>query len=136
MVGLGCVVEYNHTLNLPYQITFGLTKMGEAGRGVVHTVQTNEIINKGFAEPPCLFRGKIQTRRHMPAKNDAVNRIHHVERRTDDGIVVTIKNHFGGRAIDSVELGKHANFTTHVVGGFDLASERWPAKNEIPGPQA
>src|SRR5258708_23720630 len=136
MVRFATGVAFSPPANLLSQITFGLTEIGGARRGVVHTVQTNEIINKGFAEPPCLFRGKIQTRRHMPAKNDAVNRIHHVERRTDDGIVVTIKNHFGGPAIDSVELGKHAQLATHVVGGFDLASERWPAKNEIPGPQA
>ncbi len=71
----------------------------------------------------------------MAAKNDAVNRVHHVERRADDGIVVAIKKHLGSRAIHRVELGKHAKLAAHVVGGLHLASERWPPKNELPGPK-
>src|ERR1700719_1524844 len=132
----GTVVAFGPPTDLPFQITFGLTQIGEAYRSIVHTVQANEIINKGFAEPPRLFRGKIQVRRHMPPKNDAVNRIHHVERCADDGIVVAIKEHFGGRGINRVELGKHTKFAAHVVSGLDLASERWPSKDELPGPEA
>jgi hypothetical protein len=30
-----------------------------------------------------------------------------------------------------MKLGEHAKFTAHVVGGFDLATERWTAKDQF-----
>src|SRR5580704_1535789 len=95
-------------------------------------MQAHEIFNKGFAEPPCLFRGEIQTARQVSAKNDPVNRLHHVEWRAENGIIIAVKKHFRSRRVDGVQLREYAKFAVHIVGRFYLAAEGRTAKNQLP----
>src|ERR1700683_503949 len=96
-------------------------------------MQANEIVDKRFAEPACRFGGKIQTGREMPTKDDAVDRLHDIERRADHGSVVAIEKHFGSRRIDGVKVWAHEKCAAHVWGRSPLASDRRPPKNQFLG---
>ena len=74
------VVALGPAADLAFEISFGLAEIGEASGGVIHMVQAHEIINEGFAEAARFFCGKIQTVRESSAQDDAVDRLHHVER--------------------------------------------------------
>src|SRR6202044_2375258 len=104
IVRLGTVVALGPAADLTFQVSVRLTQVGKTCRGVIYAVQAYEIFDERFTEPPRCFRRKIQTGRQLPAKDDAVNRFHHIERCADNGGVVAIKEYFGSRSIDGVEL--------------------------------
>jgi len=83
-VSFGTVVAFDPAANLPFQIAFRPAQIRQTYGCVVDTVQFYEILNEGFAEPPCFFSWKIQPVRQVSAKDDAADRFHHVERRAED----------------------------------------------------
>src|SRR5260370_22921191 len=71
IVRFGTVVAFDPAANLPFQIPFRPSQIGQTYGCVVDTVQFYEILNEGFAEPPCFFSWKVQPVRQGSANEAA-----------------------------------------------------------------
>ena len=126
---LRTVVALGPAANLAFEIAFRLAEIGEASGGVVHAMQAHEVFDEGFAEAAGFFRGEIETLGELSAQDNAVDRLHQVEGRADDGIVIAVEENFGSGLVNGVKIGEDAKFAGHVVRGFHFAAEGRPAED-------
>src|SRR5271156_1971875 len=118
-------------MHLTFKIAFRLSKVCQANRFVIQSVQQSEIIHEGFAKTPRCSRRKFKACGRITTKNDSLDWIHDVERRAEHRRIIAKEQNFRSRRVGGVEFGEHAKLAAHVMRGFYFAAEGRAAQNEL-----
>src|SRR5688572_14742535 len=100
--------------------------MSETGSLVVDAVELNQRIQHTRTQRTCHRRRERESWRQILAQNEAWHAAHDVKLRTDDGRIVTVRDHFGYVAIHRRQSLLQPVLAPHVVRALGLRS-RWTA---------
>ncbi len=128
VVGPGLLEALAPALDLALDVALRVAEVGEADGLVIERVQLDQRVDEVQAQPARALGRVAEPLRQVAAQDDALDLLHHVERRAEQGGVLGVREHARAGEVRRERL-HDAKLAVHVVAGLRLGAARRPAQD-------